>query len=229
VTLVTYHRSGGFPPPDDERLTVDDDGTYTLVRTNGAPRVGQFAGRIAATERDALRDLAEAAAAAGGHTGLGVPDAAWEDVLVGSTRATFAGPPPEGPWGALVTALRRLLNDLAGPGGTGLTLKVGRTSARLLVSGDAPQEVDLGHLGGEAVTFTAAGALGDRAGLQTSVVRGQEQWTELTPGQPVDFAYAAPLAVEPGGRLQVEVRLPGRRDGAAVLYRLLAVWTATPE
>src|SRR2546429_9613990 len=63
--IVSYARIGGrVPPPDNEGLQVEDDGSFTMGRSI-APSVGRFAGKLSADELSRRKTEAEMAAAQG--------------------------------------------------------------------------------------------------------------------------------------------------------------------
>lgn len=135
---ITYHRAGGRPPVDDERLRVDGRGTYTLWRTVAAEAVGSFGGALPTDLAD-LQRLADRAVAGGELQLQAPPDAAIEHINVGSVSARLpasADPPP--PWSELVAALRQLLRE-----------GQRQPRAALVLVSDGPGHVRLRHAGSE--------------------------------------------------------------------------------
>lgn len=114
--LVSFGRFGAQFPPERETLTVDADGGYELWRSFAGPVVGRFAGTV--DELDALTALVTAAREEPPPPPPGddlPPDASVEVVGVGAQEVeVVAGAPVEGAWGALLTRLRELLDELAG-------------------------------------------------------------------------------------------------------------------
>ena len=110
MTLVDFKRLSDAPPPIRELLAVDDDGGATAWRSNG-PAVGRFAGPVA--DLPGLRAAVDAARAAEPPDGDLRADAVAEVIETGGRRARVAARlPVEGPWGALVEACRRVLDEV---------------------------------------------------------------------------------------------------------------------
>jgi hypothetical protein len=111
VTLLAFRRFNDAPPPERELLTIEDGGAYALWRSIG-PVVGRFGGRV--PELEALRRLVEATSnVAAPDRSEFTPDASVEELEVGDVTATVeADDRPEGPWGELFAACRRLLAEL---------------------------------------------------------------------------------------------------------------------
>jgi len=117
--MIGYYRGGGFPPPpDNERLEISDDGTFTLWRSLAAATapltpVGRFAGSLEPAVYTALRQAAADAATAGDLELELLPDAARETTRVeGACARMGAWTEPDGPWGVLLKQLRPLLGTL---------------------------------------------------------------------------------------------------------------------
>src|SRR5438270_6614307 len=144
VTALAFRRLSFAPPPEREMLTVNDDGRFELWRSNG-PIVGRFAGAV--PDATALAALVSAAAATPPPAVPSAlpPDAATEVVEVGDTSATVeAGEGADGPWGELISACRRLLDQLRDEPVAAVALVVeSPTGARLEHRGREPLPLEL--------------------------------------------------------------------------------------
>src|SRR3989454_9572587 len=98
--IVDYARMGGrVPPPDNEGLQVEDDGSFTMWRSI-APSVGRFAGKLSADALSRLKTEAEKAAAQGDVSRPPTMDGSAERFQVeGATAAMGSDDYIEGPWG----------------------------------------------------------------------------------------------------------------------------------
>jgi hypothetical protein len=146
VTTITYRRAGGRPPTDDERLRIDADGTYSLVRTVAAEAVGRFGGQLPEGSPD-LQALATAVLSAGDLDLRIPPDAPVERISVGERSAVLpTSAEPSAPWGSLVAGLRLLLRE-----GQRQPL------AALVLESDGPDHVRLRHAGPEPLDLDLSG------------------------------------------------------------------------
>src|SRR4051812_36432399 len=114
--VLSYRKSGGMPPADNETLEIRSDASFTLWRTNPeavrppAP-VGRFTGTV--PDFEGLQKLARGAAAAPLEDTPFPPDAAVETVGLETSRHRWAEPAElPAPWGALASRLRELLVTL---------------------------------------------------------------------------------------------------------------------
>jgi hypothetical protein len=216
MTLVSYHRGGGLAPADDESMVVADDGTYTVVRTVGGPRVGHFAGRLEPGELEAL------SAAVGGVSGdVSTPgdlDGARERIDVAGGIAQIGDHDrPEGAWGELVALVRPLLDRLSTSGQTaGLLLKANPTKVQVQSVGDEVFDIDTGSLGLTVVAARSDGGTADRY----DAPRGASSFVTAGPGW--HYVIDLPRRVDPppGGYLRATVAVPVRRAGRVVTHRL---------
>ena len=141
--IVSYARIGGrVPPPDNEGLQVEDDGSFTMWRSI-APSVGRFAGKLSADELSRLKTEAEKAAAQGDVSRPPTMDGSAERFQVEGATATLA------------THVRKLLGELVSMPQAAVGLEVGEDgrSARLVHLGDKPLAVDLSKLSIRAVLW----------------------------------------------------------------------------
>jgi len=154
--IVSYARIGGrVPPPDNEGLQVEDDGSFTMWRSI-APSVGRFAGKLSADELSRLKTEAEKAAAEGDVSRPPTMDGSAERFQVEGATATMGSDDYiEGPWGELATHVRKLLGELVSMPQAAVGLEVGEDgrSARLVHLGDKPLAVDLSKLSIRAVLW----------------------------------------------------------------------------
>lgn len=144
--LASYHRSGGRPPADDERLEIDEDGGWRLWRTMGGAAVGSYAGRLPADGRRRLAEAIASASDAGAGRGRGrpAPDGATEAVQAGDARLDIeSGSPVAGGWQGVVRLLRRWTESLATAGNAdaGLALVLVGDGQRLVRHGQGPLRI----------------------------------------------------------------------------------------
>jgi hypothetical protein len=122
VSGVVFWRVSSAPPPERELLTVDDGGSFTMWRSLG-PVVGRFAGTLPDPGR--LSALAAGAAAVPPPSGRELPpDTTVEVVELDETRSAQveAGADAGGPWGALLSCCRQLIDDLTDQPSAAVTL-----------------------------------------------------------------------------------------------------------
>jgi hypothetical protein len=203
--IVRFERVGGRePPPDRERLQVEDDGSFTLWRSNWSPVVGRFGGRLADSELEGLREDITAAAATGSSSLTPYPDAAIDIVEAGGASA-MAGQHQviEGPWGDLFARLRRLLGALTDQPVAAIAVERNGLAARLV------------HRGGETLDL-------DLQGLWVRVVQWDKEYTKVG-----DWSARHPgkaLAAGPGWALDLpsDHGLTEREDAVLHTYVGLA-------
>jgi hypothetical protein len=139
VSLIRLLRLSDAPPPAREIVDVAQDGSMTGWRSIH-DAVGRFAGT--APDLEALRALAEATAGMGPPGTPTLPHDATTDnltttagELVVSDKAT-----PDGPWGELLVACRRLLDEVSRSPVAAVGLVI-----------DGPGRLRLEHRGSEAL------------------------------------------------------------------------------
>jgi hypothetical protein len=154
--IVNYGRTGGRrPPPDNEGLRIEDDGSFTMWRSI-SPAIGRFAGTLAPAELSKIKTEVQAAAATGDLTKPPARDGSVEGIDIAGARATLGSNDyAEGPWGVLIEHLRKLLGELISKpqAAVGLDVKPDGTSARLVHMGEKPLAVDLSNLSVRAVLW----------------------------------------------------------------------------
>jgi hypothetical protein len=154
--IVRYSRTGGrVPPPDNEGLQIEDDGSFSMWRSI-APAVGRFAGKLDAGELTKIKSEAKEAAAAGDFSKPPSPDGALDQIDVEGGHASLGSNDyAEGPWSALLEHLRKLLNDLISKprAAVGLEVASDGRNARLVHLGEKPLAVDLSGLSVRAVLW----------------------------------------------------------------------------
>lgn len=114
VHAISYRRSGGRAPGEDERLEIGIDGAFELWRTVAIGRVGAFAGNLDEGALDELSRLASAAVDAGSDaaaSGEPVRGRALEELTVGATAVVVTAGPLSEPWEVLIRAVRRLVHE----------------------------------------------------------------------------------------------------------------------
>ena len=154
--IVRYARVGGrVPPPDNDGLQIDDDGAFTMWRSI-APAIGRFAGKLEPNELSIVKSEAKNAAAAGDLSKPSSPDGSVDLIDVDGANASLGSNDyAEGDWGALITHLRRLLDDLIRMprAAVGIEVAPDGHSARLVHLGEKPIAVDLSQLSVRAVLW----------------------------------------------------------------------------
>jgi hypothetical protein len=218
--IVRYARIGGrVPPPDNEGLEVDNDGSFTMWRSI-APAVGRFAGKLATADMSRLKTEAAKAAAQGDVSLQPTMDGSAERFEVEGATATMGSDDyVEGPWGELTAHVRKLLGDLVSKPLAAVGLEVGKDgrSARLVHLGDKPLRVDLSKLSVRAVLWGRGfQKLGDwsaegKSGPGPS--QAADSWNaplpfdhDLKPGKNKVLHVSATFAVSENGQ-RVDVRV----------------------
>src|SRR5262249_52432851 len=103
--VLSYRKSGGMPPADNETLEIRSDATFTLWRSNAeavrpAAPLGRFTGTV--PDFEGLQKLARAAGAVPLEDTQFPPDAAVETVGLDTSRHQWAEPSKlPAPWAAL--------------------------------------------------------------------------------------------------------------------------------
>jgi hypothetical protein len=160
-----YRKTGGFPPPDNEVLDIEPDGSFRLWRTNArASRpptpVGRFAGRVPGPELGELQAAAAACRPIEPPTASLIPDAAVESITVGERQYRGSdGEDIPGPWGDLVSQLRRLLVSLTDQPAAAVALGRLDATTQLRHLGSEPLELDLSGAVVRGVSWDADGGI----------------------------------------------------------------------
>jgi hypothetical protein len=207
MTLVSYERSGGNQPADDERLTLDADGSFTLTRTVDGTKVGRFAGRLDRPTVDELSAAAEAAAAAGD---LDEPPtmhgSAIEIIRTAASSASFpAESTPDGAWGALAKLMRRLLADAPAQPVAAVRLTVSADADAVVLEALGTEPVHLG-LASATVDLTLFGA--DQTWIASHHVDiGGDDDQKVSPGWRLDVPVEHDLELTTDRTVQVTVEL----------------------
>jgi hypothetical protein len=203
--VIEFARSSG------DSLSLDDDGAFQMRRTNGS-RVGRFAGQLDDADLEAIRRDSDAAAGTEreDRTEPWRSGATGELLTVGGVVVAELDQheEPAGPWGAVIAACRRLLDELvAHPSGAlELELTADPLSGRLRHIGSSPVAVDLSAAGVEAYL---AGADGSTLGSWSSAIPGTtEADRTIAPGWEADLGLAeAGFSLGEGRSCEVTVSL----------------------
>jgi hypothetical protein len=154
--IVRYSRIGGrVPPPDNEGLQIDEDGSFTMWRSI-APAIGRFDGKLEPSELNSVKSEVKKAAAAGDFSRPPSRDGSVDSIDIDGAHASLGSNDyAEGDWGALITHLRRLLDDLVRlpRAAVGIELAPDGRRARLVHLGQKPIAVDLSRLSVRAVLW----------------------------------------------------------------------------
>jgi hypothetical protein len=218
MTLLRYRRLADAPPPERELLDIDEDGSFTMWRSNG-PTIGRFEGQV--THIAELAGRAMAAASAAVPEAADIPaDASMETVeLEGGSLSVEAGEPVAGPWGEVLTACRSLLDALRDRPVAAVTLEiVDAGHARLVHAGREvlPLELDYARIGVTAWADGQQAGSGGTEGLGLGRVDAAPGWsTELT---------LPPVDAPTGAKVVVTVDAVADDAGLMIPVR----WTAPP-
>ena len=215
MTVLTYRRLSASPPPVREQLVLGGDGVLLAWRSNG-PTVGRFLGDASDARR--IRSLAEAAlpdpTPAGGSV---APDAQFEILDIGDRRAVVGadGELP-GPWGALLTACRELIERPGEPLAAVALLVETPGRIRLEHRGPEPLELGLGALAVSVVGFRADAEAGSATTrIPGGKVEAGPGWSLVIEPEPVNVA---------GGRLVVSASFNAFDEGIWAPVRCEVVW-----
>jgi hypothetical protein len=227
---LTFSRTGGRAPRDDETLSVAEDGTFEARRTLGGPRVGTFRGQL--PER-AARALRKAVAALEDAEDLEIPtprEGATEVLAcAGRTLRTGSNERAPKPWRAALDLTRALLEDeVVEAPLAAVELVADERSARLAHAGTEPVEVDTGsvvvnvvRLGDDgAVLARWRGRRDDRLVSNGETLVAEPEWVTATPGWTAELPFDHPVELARGDWLQVWVDLPVRDAGGERAARL---------
>ena len=232
---VSYARSGGRPPADDERLEIAADGAWHLWRTLGGPRAGSFRGRLSADRRrrlEAALDALASAPAAGapGPSALRPrPDGAHEGFRAGRRHLGVpSGEPVRGSWAPLARLLRgwseALAADVAGAAAALELVPGGAGQPRLARVGSELLSVWPGTLHIDAYARNADGVVVDRVSAGAGVVaedpRGDAVATSA--GWSLPLPLPRTPAVPAGGTLETWAWLDVEGPDGVVRARLVA-------
>jgi hypothetical protein len=215
--VLSYRKSGGMLPADNETLEIRSDASFTLWRTNAeavqppAP-VGRFAGTV--PDFEGLQKLARAAAAVPVEDTQFPPDAAVETVGLETSRHRWAEPLKlPGAWAALAGRLRELLVTLTDQPAGAVALEREGATARLVHLGPDVIELNLRDVQLRAVHWNEDGT-------------AEEDWRQPLEGQSQD-------PINAGAGWSLDLPLPQNDDpagGALYVDNLLAFdgqfWTA---
>ncbi|MHB8625897.1 MAG: hypothetical protein ACYDBJ_17765 [Aggregatilineales bacterium] len=150
--LISYQRRGGMqPPPDNETLTIEDDGSFSLWRSISwavypPTPVGRFAGKLSAAMLERLKQASAAASQSGNIHLISRPGNAIQTIELGKVRGEVsANDDAPGAWGTLITLLSDLARDLTAHPVAAIALEVADEgkSARLVHRGKQPLKLDL--------------------------------------------------------------------------------------
>jgi hypothetical protein len=233
--LVRYGRGGGRPPPDDERLAVTVDGSFSARRTVAGHRVGEFEGRLDRAELNALRVDAQAAAAAADLNVERPFDAAVETTESGTRVATMgSNERPTGPWAPLIHRLRRLIDEaFEAQALSGIELIASTGGASLAHIGTAPLDIDRNSVTVQAVRLDGRGVVLARwqAAIALPAVEDEigaamgPDWVTAQPGWSEELPFRHGIELAPGDWLQAWVYAAIRASDGVRAVRL---YTAVP-
>jgi hypothetical protein len=228
--LLRFGRSGGRMPADDEWLAVWPD-RFEARRSVAGSRIGSFAGQLDAT---AMRELHDHIDALAGYDDIVIQtpmDGATESIQVddGHTARLGSNEDVDGPWGALLRTVRRLLDGpvLESPRAA-VALAVAARSAQLSHIGEQPLEVDASSVTVRVARLDADGLIQARwqgsattpGAEDTRGSRAGRTWTEAGTGWTTEVPFDHGIDLAHGDYLQVRVMIDVREDGRARTGRL---------
>lgn len=217
VMLVRYSRSGGRRPSDDELLELHADGSFLARRTVGGARIGSFEGSVLVETVEAVRREVTACSETGGLWLETPRDGATETIALGEegtvTASMGSNARPDGPWGALVTRLRELLDRASDAPTAALELSADARQARLVAVGAGSLEVDEATIELRLVRLDASGVpvarWGYAAGDPTST---PPRWRQTDADWLLELPFDPTVELVPGDWLQVWVIVTLRTD-----------------
>src|SRR5437762_6183310 len=95
IGMIIYQRTGGLrPPPNNEKLHLNDEAAFTLWRSVGLASIppspiGRFGGALAGDLHARLQAAAQAAAAVGNLVIRPRPDSVLESIELPGAKATL--------------------------------------------------------------------------------------------------------------------------------------------
>ena len=204
MTIASWFRRGGSgAPPDDESLSVNEDGTFYLWRAVRTPAAGVFSGTLPPVRIAALTDLAAAAAAEGDVKQVVLPEAATETASAGGHQAEISGGTAvEGAWNQLFVELRVLSNELIEHplAAIGIAVRDGGGRAQLVHLGSGDVAVNLDSIRLRAALwedwYHAAGTW--ESSLPVLSDRG---WVTASPGWSLELPFEHGLTIAAGWTL----------------------------
>ena len=191
--IVRLFRTGGFPPPANEKVVTVDDGRLAVWRSTDVSTAGSFVGQLSPAESEAIQALARRCVEAGDLTEAPAPDAAIDTLMLDGAKAEVGHlDRPDGPWGALLDLLRPLFDRTDQPhAAVGLVVAPAGDGASLRHLGSEVLRIDLSKLrvaaGLRAPAGEVAGAWDNAPAADSGVIDAGPGWTlEL----PFDHGFA---------------------------------------
>ncbi len=216
--MITYRREGGRPPPDNESLDIQKDGSFELWRTiarasNPPGPVGSFAGRLTETERSSLSTRLDAVSRATDVKMPFPPDSAIETIHAAGRIAVLphSGSPGE-PGGALVARVRSLLMQLTDRPQAAIALRLGEggRGLQLVHLGEGPLLLDLSRISVRAILWEGYEQRGTWNSGPVQLASGP---AEVGKGWSKELPFAHGLAESGGARIRAYVDLRLQRSG----------------
>ncbi len=227
---LSFERRGGSAPPDDEAMTLAEDGSFTARRTIGGPRIGSFGGRLPANVQKRLDAAVEALEDAADLT-LPTPRHGATEVLSvgGRTLRLGSNEVPPKPWRALVERVRKLFEDeVVSRPEAAVELVADARTARLVHAGVASIDVDMGSLAVRVIRVADEGMLLGRWNGRPTGSPGDNgerlipspAWATAGKGWSAVLPFDHALELARGDMFQVWVDIPIRQGGETRAGRL---------
>jgi hypothetical protein len=202
VMLIEFQRSGGRPPADQERLEIEQDGSYNLWRSVGwttspPTPVGRFEGKLSQEELASLQDLIKTTTPAGDLQIKAKPDSSVDRIRVGAVNAILgANDEADEPWNGLIEELREWLGTLTRSPRAAVALEVAPDgqSARLVQQGEQALRLDLSKLTVRAVLWEEYLTKGDWSAKAASEGLGE---VNAGPGWVLELSFQHNFTVGP--------------------------------
>ena len=224
--MIALSRTGGLRLPQfHEELEIDGDGTFRMWRSVSKASelpspIGRFAGRVAASKRDALNEAALRAKGEGSRTWLISPDSPVDRFDVDGVNATLGiHHPGEGTWQDLAALVRPLLRELTDSPLAAIALEL-NGGATLVHQGTQPLTLDLSSLAVRADQWRDGQSLARWTAPSPGSGKGE---VIAKPGWKLNVPFEHGFDVQPGDRVTADVTFAAR-DGD----RLIPVGLQTP-
>lgn len=195
--IVRLFRTGGFPPPANEKVVTVDDGRLAVWRSTDVSAAGSFVGQLSPAESEAIQALARRCVEAGDLTLAPAPDAAIDTLMLDGAKADVGNlDRPDGPWGELLDLVRPLFDRTDQPHAV-VALEVAPAGDR----------ASLRHLGGEVLRIDLSklrvgarltGPIAGAAGAWEAEASGESGPVDAGPGWTYDLPFDHGFAASSG-------------------------------
>lgn len=195
--IVRLFRTGGFPPPANEKVVTVDDGRLAVWRSTDVSAAGSFVGQLSSADSGAIQALALRCVEAGDLTQAPAPDAAIDTVTLDGAKAEVGHlDRPDGPWRELLDLLRPLFDRTDEPhAAVGLQVAPGGDRASLRHLGAEVLRIDLSKL---RVAASLRPAAGEAAGAWDAAPAADSGVIDVGPGWTFELPFDHGFATSTG-------------------------------